>query len=520
MVSKNLFNTLLGRGEAVPPANTINDAGGKAYATTKESALAQYAITGALSDTYYASGEVQLDKALELAKACSAEYVGKVAIYARQFGYMKDMPALLVAHLSARDLSVFKKVFPIVIDDFKMLRNFVQIVRSGVVGRKSFGTSVKKSLQKFFDDRTDDQIFRGSIGNDPALADIIKMVHPKPKTESRSNLFSYLLGKKFVVGLLPETAKSFELFKNNPAGAPPEINFQFLSNITMSTDQWAKLAESMTWQTLRMNLNTLARNGVFANKEAETMIAKRLADKVEISKAKVFPYQLLAAFKHASDEVPMKVTNALQTAADLATENVPALPGKTIVAVDTSGSMSSPITGSRPGAITKMTCVDVAGLMASTVLRTNEDAMILPFSTSAHPIKLNPRDSVMTNTQKIVHTRGGGTDCASALRYLNENKIKGDNVIFVSDNESWYGEGRYGRQTGMAEEWKKFQSRNPKAKMVCIDITPGASVQTMDSKSVLNIGGFNDRVFDIVAAFFKGDLGTAKLAELVNAIKL
>ena len=32
-----------------------------------------------------------------------------------------------------------KAVFPRVIDNGKMLRNFVQVVRSGTVGRKSFG---------------------------------------------------------------------------------------------------------------------------------------------------------------------------------------------------------------------------------------------------------------------------------------------------------------------------------------------------------------------------------------------
>ncbi len=63
MVSKNLFNTQLGRIPVVPVADTVNAAGGAAYSLTNESALAQYAITGALSDTYYTSGEAQLDKA-------------------------------------------------------------------------------------------------------------------------------------------------------------------------------------------------------------------------------------------------------------------------------------------------------------------------------------------------------------------------------------------------------------------------------------------------------------------------
>ena len=50
---------------------------------------------------------------------------------------MKDMPALLCAILAVRDVKLLEAIFPRVIDNGKMLRTFVQILRSGVVGRKS-----------------------------------------------------------------------------------------------------------------------------------------------------------------------------------------------------------------------------------------------------------------------------------------------------------------------------------------------------------------------------------------------
>jgi 60 kDa SS-A/Ro ribonucleoprotein len=520
-MNKSLFTS----SPVIPQADTVNNAGGSAYAYTPEHALVQYAVTGCLNGTYYVTAETQLDDILRLATHCSPEYVGKVAVYARQFGYMKDVPALLTAYLAAKDLTVFKKVFPAVIDDFKMLRNFVQAVRSGKVGRKSFGTAVKRQIQAFLDSKTDNEVFRGSIGNDPSLPDIIKMVHPHPKTVGRSNLYSYLLGKKFVLNLLPEDAREFELFKNNPSGNPPGINFQFLSNVKMSADQWRSLAQTMSWHTLRMNLNTLARNGVFETPAMAHVLAAKLADKEQIHKSKVFPYQLLAAFLNATD-VPVAIKNGLQDAMEVAVSNVPAFNGKTVVAVDTSGSMGSPVTGHRPGATSTVRCVDVAGLMAASVLRKNDDAVILPFDTTVHPVRdLNGRDTVMTNAQKLARS-GGGTDCASALRYLNEHRIKADNVIFVSDNESWvqsapsYSASYYRGGTGMHAEWLAFKKRNPGAKLVCIDITPGASTQVVDSSSVLNVGGFNDRVFDIVAAFLNGELNAKNWEGLINKVQL
>lgn len=527
MANKNLFGSNPSRG---PATDTVNEAGGRAYAFGPKHALAQYAVTGCLNGTYYADAETQLETVLDLAKqvvATDPAFVGQVAIYAREKGFMKDMPALLVAFLAAKAPVVFKQVFPRVIDDVKMLRNFVQIVRSGVTGRKSLGTSPKKAVQKFFDEISDTDLFRQSIGNDPSLADVIKMVHPKPKTESRRNLYAYLLGKKFDSALLPEDVQAFEKFKANPKGAPPAINFQFLSSIKMSADQWSTLAGNMSWHSLRMNLNTLQRNGVFEEKGMDTIVAKKLADADTIRKVKAFPYQLMMAYMNA-DSVPTKVRNALQSALEVATENTPVLPGKVVVAVDTSGSMSSAVTGNRGTATSKVRCIDVAALMASSIMRRNEDAEIMPFDTVVHHVRggLNGRDSIMTNATKLAGYGGGGTDCAAVLRKLNDDKTKADAVIYLSDNESWVqsqptGGGRYGHNpaTNMYTEWRKFKARNPNAKLVCIDLTPHASTQVPDDKNVLNVGGFNDRVFDVVNLFLRGD-GGEHWVEVIESIEL
>ena len=133
---------------------------------------------------------------------------------------MKDLPALLCAVLSVFGPGLIAEVFDRVIDDGQMLRNFVQIMRSGVVGRKSLGTLPKRLVQAWFDRRTDDQIFRASIGNDPSLADVIRMVHPKPKTASRAALYGYLIGQPHEAADLPELVKQFEAFKAGESKSP------------------------------------------------------------------------------------------------------------------------------------------------------------------------------------------------------------------------------------------------------------------------------------------------------------
>ena len=177
MSNKNLFQTV--RGLFTPKTDTINEAGGRAYELSPKAALAQYAATGCFSHTFYADASEQLEKVLALTKELDAEFVAKVAVYAREKGFMKDMPALLVAVLSTKDKAIFEKTFPRVIDNGKMLRNFVQIMRSGAVGRKSLGSLPKRMVREWFETRKAETIFKQSVGQSPSFADVLKMVHPE-----------------------------------------------------------------------------------------------------------------------------------------------------------------------------------------------------------------------------------------------------------------------------------------------------------------------------------------------------
>jgi 60 kDa SS-A/Ro ribonucleoprotein len=141
MANKTLFKSIVGK--FLPVTDAINEEGAPAYKLSAKHALAQYAATGCMNHTFYASADEQLAKVLELCAEVDAEFIAKTALFCRERSLMKDMPALLCAVLSVRDRALLAEVFPRVIDNGRMLRNFVQIVRSGAVGRKSLGTAPK-----------------------------------------------------------------------------------------------------------------------------------------------------------------------------------------------------------------------------------------------------------------------------------------------------------------------------------------------------------------------------------------
>jgi len=294
---------------------------------------------------------------------------------------------------------------------------------------------------------------------------------------------------------------------------------------------WKAIARQMGPQALRMNLNTLLRHEVFfagngkVDHELVDYVADRIADAHEIHRSRQFPYQFLAAYLNADESVPQKIKAALHQAAEIACGNVPELPGPVVIGLDTSGSMGSPVTGHRgQGATSKMRCVDVAALFAAAILRRNPDSVVVPFDTAAYEAKVDPQDTILSLAERLAKYGGGGTDCSLPLAQANGKyaKRRFAGCVLVSDNESWVGAGRYG-STGVMTEWQKFVANQRRLgvvspKLVCIDIQPYGSTQAPERADILNIGGFSDAVFQVVASYLADD--AARFVAEVESIEL
>ncbi|MBD3730975.1 MAG: RNA-binding protein, partial [Sphingomonadales bacterium] len=435
MANKNLFSSVLSSfgAKILPRTDTVNQAGGSAYAYGPEALLAQLAATGTLSDGFYADAQDQLAKALEAAWAVDAEWVAKCAIYARQSGAMKDMPALLTAVLSMSDPDLMVPVFKRVIDNGRMLRNFVQIMRSGQTGRTSLGSRPKRLVREWLENASTRQLMRAATGNDPSLADIVKMVHPAPASVERRAFYGWLIGKPYDVAALPKEIADFEAWKADPSRPLPDVPFEWLTAFELTAKQWAVLAERIGWQALRMNLNTLARKGVFQIDGVTEKVAARLADPDAISRVKPMPYQLMTALTQVgaqgSGDVPLAVQAALEKALDLSLAKVPVLEGNVVVCPDVSGSMSSPATGYRKGATSVVRCIDIAALVSAAMLRSNSQTRVLPFEVDVVKLKLDPKARVAVNAAKLAGVGGGGTNVSAPLALLNREKAKVDTVV-------------------------------------------------------------------------------------------
>ncbi len=517
MANRALFQSNVIAPAKAAAANIINQAGAPAYGFEPKHALAQLAVTGCLNQTFYASAETQLSEVIARCLEVPSEFVAKTAIYARESGNMKDMPALLMAYLAAFDGALCESVFERVIDNGKMLRNFVQIMRSGAVARKSLGTRPKRLVQRWLENASDARLISAMVGNAPSLADVIKMVHPKATTPKRSAFFAYLIGKEVNEELLPKEIQALEAFKLDARLPVPNVSFQLLTSYELSAAHWRQIAKSASWQTTRMNLNTFVRHEVFVDSDCVRMVAARLADADLIAKARAFPYQLLAAHRNA-EKIPAKVREALTAAVEISVQNVPKIAGSVAIAVDVSGSMASAVTGNRVGATSTMRCVDVAGMMAATIVARNPGAMVLPFNDSVCSFDWRAK-GVMAQASALASMLGGGTNVSAPLLALKQRGVAPDLVIILSDNQSWQDARNYGC-TATMQAWAELKAHNPKAKLVCVDLQPYTNSQAVDGGDILNIGGFSDAVFGLIADFTNDSLGGASMVRKIEALSL
>jgi 60 kDa SS-A/Ro ribonucleoprotein len=540
MANKSLFASIK---NLLPRASTRNEAGGVAYGLTPKHALAQVAATGCFGNTFYATAENQLDQLkMLIAQVDDNVFLAKLAVYARERAYMKDMPAALLVVLSKRDTQLLHRVFDRVVDNGRVLRTLFQMVRSGQFGRTSFSSSLQRALQRWLNEASVGKLLSASIGSDPSLRDILRMARPTPRDNARRALFGWLTDKpveKWAPATesdLPATVQSLIAYRKAETAelqalllGDLSVRWDLLADAAKGSVVWKAIARQMGPQALRMNLNTLLRHEVFgahgADVEQIEYVAARLADAEDIRRSRQFPYQFLTAYLNAADDVPQKIKAALQQAAEIACGNIPELPGPVVIGLDVSGSMASPVTGHRGrGATTKMRCVDVAALFAAAILRRNPSSVVIPFDTAAYQAKVDPQDSILSLAQRLAAYGGGGTDCSLPLAEANTRHAhrRFAGAMLVSDNESWVGTGRHG-STGVMTQWQAFVANqrrlgatNPK--LVCIDLQPYATTQAPERTDILNVGGFSDAVFNVVASFLTDDAN--RFVAEVEAIEL
>ena len=97
----------------------------------------------------------------------------------------------------------------------------------------------KKLVQHWLLNATESQLLHAAVGNTPSLADVVKMVHPKPQEAWRAAWFAWLIGRPFKLDELPPLTQAFERYKADRTQPLPDVPFQLLTALELDQQGYA-----------------------------------------------------------------------------------------------------------------------------------------------------------------------------------------------------------------------------------------------------------------------------------------
>lgn len=175
-------------------------------------------------------------------------------------------------------------------------------------------------------------------------------------------------------------------------------------------------------------------------KEVIDALCKLVSNGQAIRDGKIMPYQIDYAYEVVKKEFSnsadgRRVMEALLKGYEYAVPNLAeALPGRTCVMVDCSGSMNTYCSQAGQRSNIASTAAEKAGLIAATIAKaTNAD--VVCFGSHAEFYSYDPNESVFSLGRKIGHDNMGGTSIPSAFDLIHNAKRQYDRIILLSDNE-------------------------------------------------------------------------------------
>lgn len=206
----------------------------------------------------------------------------------------------------------------------------------------------------------------------------------------------------------------------------------------MDAAAWEAIIPSMGYMALARNLRNFDQAGV-SDKVAD-QISTKLADPDEVAQSRQLPMRFLSAYRAAPS---LRWAWALERAITLSLGNVPELPGRTLVLVDTSASMNSGF--SKDGTLMRWDAAAVFGIALS--LRC-EHADVVSFSGGYYGgdhtkvFDLQRGESLLRAVERWKtdgYFLGGGTDTAGAVqRHLRSGFH--DRLVILTDEQASYGD--------------------------------------------------------------------------------
>ena len=434
------------------PGRALTHEAARGYAPDLESELFLMAATFmATEPTFYETAEAREARFADLVHRVTAsnpDFVARLAPYLRKELKIRSASIMLAAEYVAAGGDGGRAVVNSVLQRGDEPAEMVGYWHSryGRAMKMAIKRGVADAATRLYNERS--ALRYDGLGRGIRMADVIELTHPKPRDAAQSELFKWLLDKRHhndavanpnVLPVLAASAAQADIPADErramlratgtdtlaKAGTSWERLAGWLPG-GMDAEAWDAVIPSMGVMALIRNLRNFDEQGI-SRRSVSTVLAK-ITDADEVAKARLFPYQVWAAYKFAPSD---NWKAALGTTLELTTQNVPSL-DRTLVVIDTSGSMQAPVS-----AKSRMRRVEVAAVMAAvTAARsTRTDTVIFGQFNKAVRFRkgmstLGRVDHVSTLIGSVGHATYGHT----AIRD-HFNPTRHDRVVMFTDDQ-------------------------------------------------------------------------------------
>jgi hypothetical protein len=467
---------------------TTNEAGGEAFEPrSSELALYQVVINNFLEDKYYEDDEDSFENVRERfadAAQDNPEFVLKLAKYARQEMYLRQVPQLLLVLAAnnentkqyVRDYS--QSIMDRADEPLEVLAMQVQL----------YGKSIPNPLQKGIEDALhnyDEYQFAKYDRNNREFRyrDLMNLVHPTPRDDERDEIFG-----RIVKGELDD----YDVEPLTQHGTWEDAMSEAGQEDRDPAEVWRdKLDRMGLFATIR-NVRNMLEDGL----DAEEILTDE--DLEYVSESMIYPFRFYTAYQAVKDAGFREphVDEWFEQAIEESIGNVPAELGSTYVGVDLSGSMNTPLSEN-----SVVEYKEISALFGG--ITAKKGAAVSGFGNDFHEFRFHSNTPVLEMQRKVYNADvGHSTNGWKVLRNLVRNRESYNKVVLFTDMQLWDSTGGISLSRGSTPEntvkdyWDEYTELNPGAQLYIVDLSSydGGLVMPEGYNNVYQVSGWNSEM--------------------------
>lgn len=508
--------------EPISERQVVNNAGGFVFALDAMARLQRFLILGSDAPTYYQSARTLSRENAKGVVACwaqdpegTAALIAAVSVSGRAPRVASALFALALGAVS-EDLAARRAALAVLPQVCRTASHLFEFVANVTALGRGWGRALKNAVRAWYEDRGVDalgyQMVKYRNRNDFTHKRLLQSAHPRAGDDAtRRALYAWgALARDVDEDLLPPVVaahlramraeKASELI---PLVQAHDLPWEAIPTWALTDkDVQRALLPSMGLTALVRNLGTLTRIGVVAPLASETeLVCDRLTSVEGLRKARVHPFALLQALAvYRSGRSVMgstawhpvgAVVDALDNGFYTAFDSVEPSGGRTMIALDVSGSMATAkLMGST------LSVREASAAMAMVTMAKETRTHCVGFSNGLVDLDLSPRMRLDDVVRKVSGLPFSSTMIALPMLNALERGIAVDTFVVYTDNEVNCGIHpvaalqRYRKETGIP------------AKLIVVAMTStGFTVADPADAGMLDVVGFDASAPAVMADF-------------------